>query len=415
MRVDAIVLGAGIVGVSIAIHLVRRGRDVVLVDRQDPGEGTSRGNAGLIQREGVLPVPFPQNPLHILKYGLNTSLDMRYHLRALPSLLPYLARYYLASRADSYQAIVRDYAPFIAHSVSEHADLVDAAGAGELIVRTGWLEAYRTPSTFEEGQAEADWLASAYGIVHETLDVTGLHDLEPDLRGGLVGAIHWKEPWTVRSPLELTRAYIRYFQQLGGRFLQGDASTLTQDGTHGWSMTTAAGTITARDAVLALGPWTGDVTRRLGYRIPFAVQRGYSMHYRPEVAGTPRHWIADRDRGFLLAPMAQGIRLTTGAEFAFRDAPKTPVQLDLTERAARQLYALGERLDPEPWMGARPCIADMKPVIGPAPRHAGLWLAFGHAHHGLTLGPATGRLLAELMTGAAPFVDAAPLSCTRFG
>jgi D-amino-acid dehydrogenase len=112
--------------------------------------------------------------------------------------------------------------------------------------------------------------------------------------------------------------------------------------------------------------------------------------------------------------MSRGIRLTTGAEFAALDAPKTPVQLDRAEKVARTVFPLGERLDPEPWMGARPCTPDMMPIIGKAPRHDGLWFAFGHAHHGLTLGPVTGRALAEAITGEAPFIDISAYSPQRF-
>ena len=108
------------------------------------------------------------------------------------------------------------------------------------------------------------------------------------------------------------------------------------------------------------------------------------------------HPILDTERGYFLAPMRRGIRLTTGAEFALRDAIRTPVQLGRAEPIARELIPLAERLDVEPWMGARPCTPDMLPVIGRAPRHANLWFAFGHAHHGLTLAAVTGRLLAEM-------------------
>jgi D-amino-acid dehydrogenase len=116
-----------------------------------------------------------------------------------------------------------------------------------------------------------------------------------------------------------------------------------------------------------------------------------------------------------MGPMQRGIRLTTGAEFALRDAIRTPVQLGRAEPIARDLFPLAERLDNEPWMGARPCTPDMLPVIGPAPQHANLWFAFGHAHHGLTLGAVTGRLVAQMVTGEQTFVDPAPYSAARFG
>ncbi len=126
------------------------------------------------------------------------------------------------------------------------------------------------------------------------------------------------------------------------------------------------------------------------------------------------HPVLDSDLGYLLAPMNRGIRLTTGVEFARRDAPPTPVQVERALPRARALFPLGEAVDAKPWMGARPCLPDMLPVIGKAPRHAGLWFDFGHQHHGLTLGPATGRLLAEMMTGETPFADTSAF-CGRNG
>jgi D-amino-acid dehydrogenase len=112
--------------------------------------------------------------------------------------------------------------------------------------------------------------------------------------------------------------------------------------------------------------------------------------------------------------MVQGIRLTTGVEFASRDAPPTPRQLERAEPLARKIFPLARAVDEKPWMGSRPCLPDMRPIIGPALRHPGLWFAFGHNHHGLTLGPVTGRLLAEMMTGRETFTDPAPYSVERF-
>jgi len=166
--------------------------------------------------------------------------------------------------------------------------------------------------------------------------------------------------------------------------------------------------------VVALGPWADVVTRALGYDLPLAVKRGYHMHYRAAGQAHLNCPVLDTECGYMLAPMQRGIRLSTGAEFARRDATRTPVQLGRAEPIARQLFPLAERLDDEPWMGSRPCTPDMMPVIGRAPRHANLWFAFGHAHHGLTLGAVTGRLIGEMMAGETPFVDPAPYRADRF-
>jgi D-amino-acid dehydrogenase len=164
-----------------------------------------------------------------------------------------------------------------------------------------------------------------------------------------------------------------------------------------------------------LGPWSDLVFRPLGYNIPLAVKRGYHLHLAPGGNAVLNHPVLDTDNGFLLAPMNRGIRLTTGVEFARRDAPATPIQVERALPKARALFPLGEPIDAQPWKGARPCLPDMLPVIGRAPRHPGLWFDFGHQHHGLTLGPVTGRLLAEMMTGETPFADPAPFAVERFG
>ncbi len=123
----------------------------------------------------------------------------------------------------------------------------------------------------------------------------------------------------------------------------------------------------------------------------------------------------DSEGGYVLAPMDQGIRLTTGVEFADRDAAPTPVQIDRVLPVAKRLFPLGAAVDASPWMGSRPSLPDSRPVIGQAPGHPWLWIAAGHAHWGLTLGPVTGRLVAEMMTGATPFCDPVPYRAERFG
>jgi D-amino-acid dehydrogenase len=139
------------------------------------------------------------------------------------------------------------------------------------------------------------------------------------------------------------------------------------------------------------------------------------MHYRSRGNATLNRPIYDGDYGYVLAPMRRGMRLTTGAEFALRDAAPTPVQLANVEPAARALYPLADRIDERPWLGCRPCLPDLLPIIGASPRHKGLWLDFGHHHLGFTLGPVSGRLIAELMTGKEPFTDPTPYRAERFG
>jgi len=412
-RNDIVVLGAGIVGICVALHLQKRARSVVLVDRRGAAEETSFGNAGLIQREGVYPYGFPHDFGALLRYGFNRTIDAHYHPSALPRLAPFLWRYWHYSRPARHAEVARRYAKLIEHCVTEHEALIAEAGAQDLVVRGGWLKVFRTARERDLRFAEAERWQREFGIRHRQVDARALQDMEPHLAPVLAGALHWTDPISVQDPQGLALAYLQLFERLGGRFVQGNAASLEADG-GGWRLRTAEGPLEALGAVIALGPWADGLTRALGYDLPLAVKRGYHMHYRAAGAATLHHPILDVERGYFLGPMRRGIRLTTGAEFALRDAIRTPVQLGRAEPIARDLFPLAERLDNEPWMGARPCTPDMLPIIGQAPKHANLWFAFGHAHHGLTLGAVTGRMVAEMIVGETPFVDPAPYSAARF-
>jgi D-amino-acid dehydrogenase len=413
MRADVVVLGAGIVGVSIALHLQKRGRSVLLVDRRKPGLETSFGNAGLIQREGVYPYGFPHDFGALLRYALNNTTDAHYHLSALPRIAPFLFQYWMHSRPRRHEAIARMYAPLIERSVTEHMALAEEADAMHLIRPTGWMKVFRTKKVLEEEIRDAEEVKRDFGVNFDALDTRAVAEREPHLKVEVAGGVHWTDPASVSDPHGLTMAYVGLFERLGGRLAAGDARTL-EETAGGWRVRTEDGPVEAGAAVVALGAWADVVTTRLGYRLPLAVKRGYHMHYRPEGNAVLNRPTLDFERGYFLAPMVAGIRLTTGAEFANRDAPKTPVQLARAEPVARSFFPLGERVDPEPWMGMRPCTPDMMPIIGPAPKHKNLWFGFGHAHHGLTLGPVTGHLLADMITGEKPFVDPSPYRANRF-
>jgi len=413
MQADVVVLGAGIVGISVALHLQKRGRSTILLDRRGPAEETSFGNAGLIQREGVYPYGFPHDFGALLRYGLNRTIDAHYHPSALLDLAPFLWRYWHHSRPARHAEIARQYATLIAHCVEEHDALAAEANATQFFKRNGWFKVFRTNHELETRLNEAERWRKEFGLAYRALDLPTLTAEEPHLAPVLVGGLHWTEPTTCNDPHGLAVAYLRRFEALGGRYVQGNAATIEAEGT-GWRLTTAQGPLTAGAAVVAMGPWSDMVTRPLGYNLPLAVKRGYHMHYRPAGEAVLNHPVLDTERGYFLVPMARGIRLTTGAEFARRDGMKTPVQLNRAEPIAREFFPLAERIDSEPWMGSRPCTPDMMPIIGKAPRHRNLWFAFGHAHHGLTLGPVTGRLIAEMVTGETPFVDPKPFRVDRF-
>jgi D-amino-acid dehydrogenase len=411
--VDAIVLGAGIVGVSAALALSARGRTVALVDRLPHAGGeTSFGNSGIVQSEGVLPYLFPRALSEIARAAVNR--DPRAHIRhgALPSIAPAIWRYFQASTQTRKAATGKIMAPLLSAAAGEHLKLAEDAGASELLRSGGWIKAYRTARGHDLAHAEAEEL-KRFDVRPVFLDRAGLAALEPHVGEKAIGGVHFAEPLSTSDPAKLIQSYAALFVRRGGRMERGDALSLEPAGA-GWMVTTETSRLAARDVVIALGPWSDELARRFGLRLPFFVKRGYHMHYEAKGNAGLTRPVLDLERGYLVTPMARGLRLTTGAEFARRDDPPSSAHLDRLEPFARELFPIGARKDAAPWLGRRPCLPDMRPVIGPFPGKPGLWLDFGHHHLGLTLGPITGRLLAELLSGETPFVDPAPFKAERF-
>jgi D-amino-acid dehydrogenase len=398
-RTDAIVLGAGIVGVSVALHLVKRGLAVTLIDRGEPGRGTSYGNAGIIEANTLFPVAFPASLRSLLRIALKWAPEASYHASFLARVMPWLLAFRRNSSPERLVATMRAMRPLFSRALAEHEALAAEARGERYLRHTGWLKLYRSDRSF--------------GMPVRAMDLDAARALEPALAPVFRHAVFWEEAASVTNPLALTRAYAARFAALGGVTVTGDARSLHRVGRR-WRVETAQGPIDAETAVVTLGPWAPDLLRQLGIHLPLAVKRGYHRHFGPRGNARLARPVLDADNGYCLAPMEQGIRITTGAEFAARDAAPTPVQLNRVLPAARDLFPLGDAVEDQPWIGARPCFADSRPVIGRAAGPGGLWLAYGHGHWGLTLGPVTGRLIAEMMTGAIPFCDPAPYGAERF-
>jgi D-amino-acid dehydrogenase len=408
---SVIVLGAGIVGTCTALHLQQRGFEVILIDKGAPGQETSFGNSCLIQQESVEPYAFPRSMSELVRIALGRGADVHWHANALPGLLKPLWQYYQNSAIGKHAAITQQYSHLIAHATSEHAPLIAATDSEDLVRREGFRFIYRTEAAFTEGIVRAQRLQRDYGVRHSVLDGAALAAAEPALLQTLAGAIHWLDPWKITAPGELVQRYAVLFTARGGQIIKAHVQQLQQQGA-GWQVQTSAGSYDAALAVVAMGPWSHEFVKTLGYDLPVFIKRGYHQHFQQ-----PKNLklaLLDAEKGYVMIPMKYGIRLTTGAEFAHINAAPTPVQLQKTQRLAHELIGLDEPAATAPWLGARPCTADMLPIMGPAPKHAGLWFNFGHGHQGFTLGPMAGRLVAQMMRGEATLVNPAPYLPARF-
>src|SRR5882757_6611342 len=409
-KTDVVVLGAGIVGVSAAYAARQQGFSVVLVDRREPGSETSYGNAGILSSGSISPLNNASLWSALPKYLTNRHAALRWNigwsLRNADWVIQFLANA-IPSRTRPRAAALHG---LIGASLKLHRDWIVKAGAANRIRETGWLKAWRGDAIEAAKREQA--LLTEFGIESQLLDRQAISALEPSIVPVYkVGLLHTQTA-SVDSPGNVVKAYAKMLAGAGGEIRQSDIKSIVPDG-DGWRVQLADGAISARHVVVALGPWSADILRPLGYRVPLAFERGYHLEFKPNPARSLRRPIHDSEGGFLMTPMEQGIRVTSGVELTDRDAPSSFAQIDAVVPLARGVVEFGDAVG-ETWRGARPTLPDSLPMIGPAPRHPGLWLAFGNQHIGFTTGPATGAAIAAMIKGMPPPFDATPFAPSRY-
>jgi D-amino-acid dehydrogenase len=393
---EVVVLGAGIVGVCTALALQQRGHDVCLVDRKAPGQETSFGNAGVIQAEAREPYAFPRAPLDLFKYATGISNDVIFDLKAMPGMGRALWQYFQKSSPRSHAQIAQQYSALIARATADHQDLITRSKADHLVRKSGLGEVYSSAKHFEQRAQSASDFASRYGLRLRVLDGKALAQAEP-MTGHPAGAVIWDDSWSVRDPGALVQAYAELFQTYGGAVHTAGIEGL-DTAAQGWRVKTQQGEITAQHVVVAMGPWSPELVRPLGYAIQMVKKRGYHAHF-PTAQELSRPYLF-ADQGLVLSSMNSGLRVTTGAHLAQMTAPRNLRQLRRGVAALGEMVHLGDVMDDSEWFGTRPCLPGMLPMITRAKNHAGLWFNFGHGHQGLTLGPTSAQILADQIDSA---------------
>jgi D-amino-acid dehydrogenase len=407
---DVAVLGAGIVGVSAAYAARQRGLSVVLVDRREPGSETSYGNAGILSSGSISPLNNPALWRALPKYLTNQHPALRWNMGWAIRNPDWVIRFLANATNSRLRPRATALHGLIGASLKLHREWIVKAGAGQRIRETGWLKAWRSDAVASAKREQA--LLSEYGIESRLLDRQDISALEPSIVPVYkVGLLHTQTA-SVDSPGAVVKAYANMLAGSGGEIRQSEIKAIVPDG-EGWRVVLTDGAISARHVVIALGPWSSDILRPLGYRVPLAFERGYHREFKPNPARTLQRPIHDADGSFLMTPMEQGIRVTSGVELTYRDAPSSFAQIDAVVPLARGVVEFGDAVG-ETWRGARPTLPDSLPMIGPAPRHPGLWLAFGNQHIGFTTGPATGAAIAAMIGGAPPLFDVTAFAPGRY-
>ena len=410
------VIGAGMVGVTAASFLQRDGHRVFIVERGNPGEGTSFGNAGALNGSSVVPMSMPgtiRNVPHWLTDPLG-PLSIRW--RYLPWLAPWLIRFVRAGSPQRVAAQARALRAMLAPSVDTLLPLARDAGVADLIHRAGHLWVYRSEASLAKDQPAWN-LRRENGVGVTELSADELRQLEPAVSREFARGVLVEENGHLGNPHRMVLGLLGALQRNGAELHRAQALGFTLEGNRLKAIRTDKGELPCDAAIVAAGAWSRPLAAMLGDKVPLETERGYHLMIRdPEV--TPRMPIADADGKFAATPMETGLRFAGTVELAGLKAPPDWRRARILLEQGRKLFPGLSASYPEErlsqWMGHRPSMPDSLPCLGPATRTPDVIYAFGHGHVGMAASPVTGMVVADLVAGRTPAIDATPFRPQRF-
>lgn len=408
-----VVVGSGIIGVAVAYELQRRGRQVVLVDRSEPGRGASFGNMASIAVTEFLPASRPSVWAQMPKWLLDPEGPIRIKPSYLPRLLPWLLRFLEASRPSRVRELEAAGAALCQRVYEDLLPLLADAGIPDVLSREGCLSLYKDDAEFAADREHFE-LLERFGFDYEVLGANAIRDLEPALSTRIARAVLYPQNRSIRDPHKLVLALFDTFLSRGGASIKGEVLGFERGDDAIQAVRLSDGRrLAAGHVVLCAGAQTGRLSALLGEPIPIETERGY--HTQIMAPGiSMRHSIIWPARAFMVTPTAGGIRVGGTVEMAGLDAPPNYARAKVLVKRAREALPDLRTEGATEWMGHRPALPDTIPVIGPSAKTGGVWYATGHGHLGLTYAATTGRLVGDLVTGQAPPIDMRPYRVDRF-
>ena len=408
----ALVVGAGIVGTCCAIYLRRTGFNVTLVERDAPGESCSFGNAGSIGLSSYLPTSLPGLIWKVPRMIVDARSPLQVNRSRLVRSLPWFLRFLQAGRPGRVERIIAARKALLDRVLEAFEPILAESGTEPLIKVRGKLVVYGGEQSYR-----ADALDHAVrresGVRFDELTGNETRQREPALGERARRSIFLPDLRHCVNPLRLTQSLVRHFVDRGGHLVRETVRgfQFEPDGTV--RVLLDAGTREADVVVIAAGIWSRSLAASLGIKVPLESQRGYHAML-PEPGIRLHQPVLWSNRKVIITPMEHGVRVSGIAEHAGLDAPPNYRLADLVVEHARELIP-GLRCEgASRWMGHRPATPDSLPVIGRAPKHPSVLLAFGHGHTGLTLAAVTGKLIAEMAANRPTTVDIEPYSPERF-
>jgi D-amino-acid dehydrogenase len=414
LKHDVFVIGGGSIGLNCAYYLLKSGRKVTILESKEIAKGSSSGNAGQIVPSHIIPLASPGVVGTALKwmldpknspFGMKISLDPKYIL--------WLLQFAASCNEANVQRAIPPLNALGQLSTKNFAQLIVQEKFECSYQEQGVLFLYKDAQAFESGRDEGE-VMQKHGIPIEALDRIAVRKLEPIVHEDVIGGIHMTGDSNLNPAL--------FLKLLGERVRAMGAEIYENQPVIGFDVAdgkvravkTDASDFEADEVILAAGAWTPVVARDLRMNIPVQSARGYSLTMSAP-KNMPRRALLLGERRVAVTPMGDLLRFTGRLELSNIDTTVNPKHIAGIERAVREYIHLDEKLDiKETWAGLRPATPDGMPIIGRSPRYKNLIIATGHAMLGLALGPGTGQVVAELVTGKETAFDLSPLRAGRF-
>ncbi|MDQ2090166.1 NAD(P)/FAD-dependent oxidoreductase [Marimonas arenosa] len=407
------IIGAGIVGVSTAIWLQREGHDVILIEREaQAGEGTSFGNGGVLASCSVVPVTVPGLIRKAPKMLFSPNQPLFLKWGYLPRLAPWLLKYLRHGNETDVRRIAAAVKGVVGDSLNDHLALAEGTGAEKWIVPSDYLFLYRDRAHYD-GDAFGFRIRRDLGFSWDELEGQALRDYDPTYSDAVGFAARFGDHGRITDPGQYVKDLAKHAVSQGARMVRATVTDFARDNGQITGVRTETETIPCDGAVLATGAWSKVLGEKLGLKVPLESERGYHLElWEPNVM--PRAPVMVASGKFVMTPMDGRLRLAGIVEFGGLDAPASKAPFALLKRQLKEVLPQLTWKEETEWMGHRPAPADSIPAIGEVPGIKGAWLGFGHHHIGLTGGPKTGKLLAQMIAGKTPNVDVEAYSPSRF-
>jgi glycine/D-amino acid oxidase-like deaminating enzyme len=406
------VVGAGMVGVCSALWLQRKGFDVVLIDRMEPGNGASYGNACTFATYASVPINSPTIPRRIpsLLFGKDSplSIDWGHIVQMTPWLLKFLAN----CTEKKVARIAHELGKLLKHADDGVKPLFSSAGVEALLSRKGCLYLYDTEASFEAAQAEIK-LRQQTGVNLEILDANEIRQMEPRVTADYHKGLFFPDAFQFLDPRAVVQTLAQDFVSSGGCLRKADVQSIEKVAPNSLELGTSNGVIDANQVVISAGAWSKNMAGRLMEKLPLETERGYHVVFegKESLLNRPVGWASG---GFYMTPMSEGLRVAGTVELGSLSERKNQANIDYLTRMARGVVGGLDKDADASWLGFRPSMPDALPVIGRSEITPEIILAFGHQHIGMTLGGVTGQLVSELAIGQAPSLDIKAFSPNRF-